>query len=71
MTNPILRLRQKLKLTQHELSKLTGIPQGTLANWEKGNRHPMIQRAFKLIEFAKSKGVIIDIHDIYTDMKKS
>lgn len=70
MINPILRLRQKLNLTQHELSRVTGIPQGTLANWEKGRRHPLIRRAFSLIEFAKSKGITIDIHELYLDPDK-
>jgi len=40
MPNEIKILRENLKLTQEQVSELTGVPVKTLRNWEQGSRTP-------------------------------
>lgn len=40
MSNEIRILRDNLKLTQEQVSDLTGVPVKTLRNWEQGSRTP-------------------------------
>lgn len=36
----IRQLRNKVGISQRQLSELTGIPVGTIRSWEQGNRKP-------------------------------
>jgi hypothetical protein len=40
VSNEIRILRDNLKLTQEQVSELTGVPVKTLRNWEQGSRTP-------------------------------
>ena len=70
MTNPILKLRQHLAFTQHELADVLGLPQANIAHYEVGTRHPLVGTAFKVIEFAKKHGIEIKLHEFYEDLRQ-
>jgi transcriptional regulator with XRE-family HTH domain len=50
-------LRQARGLSQAQLAKLSGIPKGTLLQWEYGLRTPLLDAAVKL---ADALGVTLD-----------
>lgn len=62
----IIKLRRERGITQAELSKRTGIPQGMISDYEKGNSKPQIE---KIIALAKGLGV--GITDISDELKKA
>lgn len=41
-------LREKVGLTQVQLAEATGLPLGSIRNYEQGHRDPLWQAAFKL-----------------------
>jgi transcriptional regulator with XRE-family HTH domain len=43
-------LRQARGLSQAQLAKLSGIPKGTLLQWEYGLRTPLLDAALKLAD---------------------
>lgn len=45
---PIAKLREKMGLTQAELSQLIGVSENTIANWEKGGASKWIRHLSKL-----------------------
>lgn len=69
MAHPLLRLREKLNLTQHELSRAAHVGQSNISHYECGSRYPVVKTAIKLIRFAKSKGMTILLHEFYEDLK--
>ena len=69
MTNPILKLRQHLALTQHDLADNLGIAQPNIAHYESGTRHPIVATAFKIMDFAKKHGMDIKLHEFYEDLR--
>lgn len=46
----IIQLRQKRKMTQGELAKLSGIPRSTIANLESGGGNPSLSNLAKICE---------------------
>ena len=44
------QLRQDRGLSQAELAKLSGVPKGTLLQWEYGKRTPKLDAAVKLAD---------------------
>jgi transcriptional regulator with XRE-family HTH domain len=44
------RLRQERGLSQAQLARLSGIPKGTLLQWEYGLRTPLLDAAVKLAD---------------------
>jgi transcriptional regulator with XRE-family HTH domain len=44
------RLREERGLSQGQLAKLSGIPKGTLIQWEYGKRTPLLDAAAKLAD---------------------
>jgi transcriptional regulator with XRE-family HTH domain len=44
------KLRQDRGLSQAQLAKLSGIPKGTLLQWEYGLRTPLLDAAVKLAD---------------------
>ncbi len=43
--------REKVGLSQLELSKLTGISQSSISRWEEGKRTPSIENCVQLADF--------------------
>jgi len=44
------KLRQERGLSQAQLARLSGIPKGTLLQWEYGLRTPLLDAAVKLAD---------------------
>jgi transcriptional regulator with XRE-family HTH domain len=44
------KLRQERGLSQAELARLSGIPKGTLLQWEYGLRTPLLDAAMRLAD---------------------
>jgi transcriptional regulator with XRE-family HTH domain len=57
MGQRLQRLRQEAGMSQSQLSKMTGIPIGTLRNWEQGRRMPLLDTAGRV---ARAIGVSLD-----------
>lgn len=52
-------VRAKLKLTQKELSRLTGIPQNTIIKWETNKTiKPQMINYGKFIDFCDKNGIL-------------
>lgn len=54
-------VREKLQLTQLELSKESGIPMVTLARWEKSIQEPRAKQWGKFLEFCEKKNIVFGI----------
>ena len=52
----IKQLRDKLNISQKELSKKIGINQSTISNWEMGNFSLTMKSFMKVSDFAKING---------------
>ncbi len=52
----IKQLRDKLNISQKELSKKIGINQSTISNWEMGNFSLTMKSFMKVADFAKING---------------
>lgn len=50
-------VREKLQLTQAELSKKCGIPLVTLSRWETSSQTPRAKQWGKFIEFCEKNGI--------------
>jgi DNA-binding transcriptional regulator YiaG len=46
----LARAREKLGLSQAELSRRTNVPVQTIANWEQGRRHPLLLSIVSLLK---------------------
>jgi transcriptional regulator with XRE-family HTH domain len=57
MSERFRRLREEAKLTREEAAQRSGIPVGTLRNWERGKRLPRVDHAMRL---ARALGVSMD-----------
>ena len=53
-------VREKLQLTQSELSKRCGIPMVTLARWENSLQEPRAKQWGKFIEFCESNNIMFN-----------
>ncbi len=51
------RLREQARFSQSELAAATGIPAGTIKNWEQDRRVPRLDHAARV---ARALGVTID-----------
>ena len=60
----LIRLRHDKKLTQVELSKLSGVNQATISNLEKGRHEPTIDT---LIRISRALSVPVDALDSRLD----
>lgn len=50
-------VREKLLMTQSELSKACGIPLITLSRWESGSQEPQAKQWGKFMNFCSSKRI--------------
>jgi transcriptional regulator with XRE-family HTH domain len=57
MGSKLQALREERGLTQVQLAERSGVPLGSLRNYEQGHRQPLLQQAAKL---AKALRVSID-----------
>jgi transcriptional regulator with XRE-family HTH domain len=57
MGERLQELRQAKGLSQSQLAKATGVPVGSLKNWEQGIRLPRLDAAWQL---AKALGITLD-----------
>lgn len=55
MSNYIQKYRLASGLSQSQLGKLLGVPQGTVGNWERGLREPSLDTIRKLAEALNCK----------------
>jgi transcriptional regulator with XRE-family HTH domain len=58
MGERIRRLREAAKMTRVELGERSGIPWGTIRNWEQGVRIPRLDLA---VRAARALGVSMDV----------
>lgn len=56
ISNNIKIYREKLKITQEDLSSAVGVSRQTIIAIEKGNYEPSLGLAFKLAKFFSAKG---------------
>lgn len=54
----VKKLREKLLLTQMELSEFLGVSYGTVNRWEKGHYEPTMKQKRKLQEILRKEGII-------------
>lgn len=64
--NPILQLRKRLKVSQHDLGAAIGVTQSAVSQFEKGISIPSPETVRRLIEFSKTKGIAVSFESIYT-----
>lgn len=57
IANRLKRLREEAGLTQAGLAEVSGVPIGSIRNYEQGHREPLWDTAFKL---AKALGVGVE-----------
>jgi putative transcriptional regulator len=62
--HPFLAIRKRLGLTQAEIAGPLGVSQGNVSFYEKGQTVPPAV-AGKLIEFARSRGLLITFDHVY------
>jgi transcriptional regulator with XRE-family HTH domain len=60
-------LRLAARLTQRELAERSGIPLGTLVNWEQGRYRPALEDAVPL---ARALGISLDVLAGYVPPKQ-
>lgn len=58
--NRIKEFRKKQKMSQSDISKMLGIKQNTLSQWETGKRVPNALQALKLAEILETT-----VEDLY------
>ena len=58
MALAVARVRRVLGIGQRELSEASGVPIGTLRNWEQGRRMPRLDTAAAV---ARALGVSLDV----------
>ncbi|MDN7814877.1 helix-turn-helix transcriptional regulator [Burkholderia vietnamiensis] len=63
--NNVRSLRSVLRLSQAELAKNIGITQSALSHYENGSCDPLVATARRLIAFARERGVIWRLEDVY------
>ncbi|MEB2544049.1 helix-turn-helix transcriptional regulator [Burkholderia cenocepacia] len=63
--NNIRSLRSALRLSQAELAKHIGITQSALSHYENGSCDPLVATARRLISFARGRGLIWRLEDVY------
>jgi transcriptional regulator with XRE-family HTH domain len=57
MGHRLKRLRQEAGLSQSQLARAAGVPEGSLRNWEQGRREPLFGTAVRL---ARAMGISLD-----------
>lgn len=65
--NVIKNLRIKVGLTQDELAAELKTGQSTICQYESGAREPSIKNAHKIMKYAESRGIKINIEDLFTE----
>jgi DNA-binding XRE family transcriptional regulator len=65
MINKLLKLREKIGLSQNKIAKLLGLHQGSVSKLESGVHYPSIETAKKYIEIATKRGIKLKLSDIY------
>jgi len=63
--NNVRSLRSALRLSQAELAKNIGITQSALSHYENGSCDPLVSTARRLISFARGRGLIWRLEDVY------
>lgn len=61
----VKNVRVKLKLTQAELSKLSGIPVVTIARWESQSTKPRAKQWGTFLDFCKSHNIKVREDNIH------
>jgi len=60
---PVKAIREKLKLSQSQFSKMIGVSVRTLQNWEQGSRQPQgSARALLTVAAKEPKAVLAALH---------
>jgi DNA-binding XRE family transcriptional regulator len=70
MNSSIKKIRKKLGISQIMFGKAIGVSTSAIANYENDFRKPRPEIAFKILDFAKSKGLKLNLEDIYTIRKQ-
>jgi putative transcriptional regulator len=61
----IKEIRLRLRLTQEALGEVIGCSQGNVGFYERGDQLLPVDRAEKLIDYAKPKGLRLTLDQIY------
>jgi putative transcriptional regulator len=69
--NPILQLRQRLKISQAELGAELGVTQSAVSQFEKGSAVPSPETVQRLIDCAKKRGVDVSFDSIYAPLARN
>lgn len=56
----VLYVRLKLKMTQSELAKATGIPLVTIARWETSTKVPQAKQFGKFLDYCETHNIQFD-----------
>jgi len=63
--NGLLELRKRLRLSQAQLAAGIGLGQSAISQCERGGCRLSPDSAMRLIEFAKRRGVVTSLDEIY------
>lgn len=67
VTPQLLKILKDKKMTQSELSELSGVPQGSISRFDKNSRH----ESSHLFSIAKSLGVSVEELFIFQEKGKT
>jgi transcriptional regulator with XRE-family HTH domain len=63
--NPLTDLRKRLKLSQAELGLAIGVGQSVVSMYERGDCQMGVDKALKLVAFARARGVKVKMESLY------
>lgn len=61
----IREIRERLQLTQAGLGEVLGCSQGNVGFYERGEQMLPPDRAMRLLEYAKPKGLVLTLDQVY------
>ena len=59
-----------LNITQEQMGGVLGCTQGNVLHYEKGKQALPVDRAWRIIEHAKTLGILLTLNDIYRAPQK-
>lgn len=64
MKNHIKKIRLDLGMSREEFSKALGLSVSSICHYESRSRHPRLSICYRIIDIARSNGLLIKLEDI-------